>query len=327
MPPENVAAFYQRAFLASDFTAGGTLGLMSCVYPACMYLLWSRRRTRYWIPTMIYISTLSIVLLVFSITTAIEARYVDNHWNYPGGLFGYYFEHRISSFYLTKLGSFNLLTFLADCLVIWRCWVIWATSSWRAAIIAIYVPCLLLLVSYIIGITEVLNSWLNPIPGAGFPDLLGGLSLLSLSMVLNVITSCLIVGRLLFYRRRFTGLNCSLDTADTARVYTSLMTIVIESAALYIPLAVSLLAAVDLIDFPLAEISWPLLIAARQISTYLIVYRMANGTAWETETLEKKGLSLIKFNYARVAPYSSGRGDSLDVLDGVSGTCHAKGDP
>jgi len=300
--PQIIAAFYQRALLASDFITGLTLGIIACMYSSCMYLLWKRRRDRrFSIAMMVYLTVLFVILLVFSVAAArnIQIAYVDNQ-DRPGGSFVYYLRSQVSPFYLTKLASFVILTFMADSLVLWRCWIIWSASVRRTAVIVILFPCFLLAASFVAGILGIVHTSKGSLLGVRSPGLLGGSLHLALSIAVNVMASCLIVGRLLFYRRRFKDLDSFSVASGPAHVYTSLLTIFIESAALYTPFAVSFLVTAAIVS-PLQEVFWPFLIAAHQLSTYLIVYRLANGTAWEKDTFQNnkvQGLSTIKFNHA-----------------------------
>jgi len=94
------------------------------------------------------------------------------------------------------------------------------------------------------------------------------------------------------------------------------MTIFIESAVLYAPFAITSLATTVIIN-PLQQVFIPLLVVAHQVATYLIVYRLADGTAWQKDTLQKKVLSTIKFTTAHAGQPRAVEGSgNLDALSG-----------
>ena len=121
-------------------------------------------------------------------------------------------------------------------------------------------------------------------PGLSFYSALPlayGTSYYAISLSVNIVLTLLITLRLLQYRRTVV----QAVSAEYARHYVSLVAVLIESAALY-----SVFALVFLITYavnnPLNQIALAIAQASQQISTYMIIYRLADGSAWKTSTLD-----------------------------------------
>jgi len=327
----------ERTFLAGDFINGMTFGIIICMYFSCMQVLWNQKNTRRFSTfLMIYLTVLFITMIIFSSVSAgtVQQIYIDNR-NYPGGPWTYFLATQNLAINVMFIATFFLLTFFADSLIFWRCWIIWSASRRRTAIIGTAFPALLLVASFAIGTIWVLQS---SQPGLSFYSkipLAFGTAYYSLSIGMNVILTILITSKLLLYRRRFKNAS---GASNPNKFYTSLMTIFVESAALYSTFAICFLITYA-INNPLNQIFLGFTTAGQQISAYLIVYRLAAGTAWQKDTLEKKLVSTIQFNVdARRPPVVSSTGildttwsaptdlTSSSTRDAVksSGTTHTK---
>jgi len=289
--------FLERTFLAGDFISGMTFGIIICMYFACVQVLWNQRHTRRFSTFLLaYITVLFITLIIFSAVSAgtVQQIYIDNR-NFPGGPWKYFLATQNLAIDVIFIACFFLLTFFADSLIFWRCWIIWSASRRRTAVLGVMFPALLLLSSFAIGTIWVLQS---SQPGLSFYSKIPmafGTAYYSISIGMNVILTLLITGKLLVYRRRFK--NASGAAHNPANFYTSLLTIFVESAALYSTFAICFLVSYA-ISNPLNQIFLGFTTAAQQISAYLIVYRLAAGTAWQKDTLEKKMASTIHFSDA-----------------------------
>jgi len=284
----------ERTFLAGDFINGMTFGIIICMYCSCFQVLWAQRKTRRFSTFLLaYITILFITLLIFCAVSAgtVQQIYIDNR-NYPGGPWQYFLATQNLAINVLFLATFFLLTFLADSLIFWRCWIIWSASRKLTAIIGVLFPGLLLAASFALGTLWVLQS---SQPGLSFYSALPlafGTAYYSLSIGMNVILTILITGKLLLYRRRF---KTASGAHNPVNFYTSLLTIFVESAALYSTFAICFLVTYA-INNPLNQVFLGFTTAAQQISAYLIVYRLAAGTAWQKDTLEKKMVSTIQYN-------------------------------
>jgi len=323
--------FLERTFLAGDFITGMTFGILLCMYPACMQLLWKQRRTRRFSKfLMTYLTVLFIILVIFSAVSAgsVQTIYIDNR-NYPGGPWSFFLASQNLAIDVIFIATFFLLTFFADSLIFWRCWIIWSASRRRTAIIGTFFPALVLLASFAIGTIWVLQS---SQPGLSFYSKIPrafGVIYYSLSIGMNVVLTLLITGKLLVYRHRFKTTSTS-GSPDPVQFYTSLLTIFIESAALYSTFAICFLVSYA-INNPINQVFLVFTTAAQQISAYLIAYRLAAGTAWQKDTLQKKIISSLKFNVhlqrPPATPSSSGAAASIAfaTVNPTDGTTSSSG--
>ncbi|KAG6820664.1 hypothetical protein H0H93_013515 [Arthromyces matolae] len=117
-PDEDAATIMlERMFVAGDFISGVGYGLKLAIRSS---------RSRQSIFLLVYITTLLLVETVFEIAQAhtVQMIYVDNR-NYPGGPWAYFLATQNLPINVVFIASLFTLTFLADMLVLWRCWVIW----------------------------------------------------------------------------------------------------------------------------------------------------------------------------------------------------------
>ncbi|KAI0714654.1 hypothetical protein C8Q76DRAFT_840916 [Earliella scabrosa] len=278
----------ERFFLAGDFISGIGYGVQLVLWMSCARYLWKQsrqgKRTGF---LLCYITLLLSVETIFAIDQArtVEIIYVDNR-NYPGGPWQYFLDTQSQAINVVFYATFFLVTFLCDLLVLWRCWVIWnASSVWndsgrRTAYLVTVFPGTLLITSFVLGTLWTLQS---SHPGLSLYSALPiayGTAYFAISLSVNIILTILIVARLLMFRRAHM---LHLPRAHSKQ-YLSLATLVIESAALY-----SIFAIVFLVSYavnnPINQLWLGVMQAAQQIATYLIIYRVADGTAWTRRTM------------------------------------------
>ncbi|KAF5361554.1 hypothetical protein D9757_008387 [Collybiopsis confluens] len=282
-PDESEATIQtERFFLAGDIACGVGYGIQLVLYYSCAMYLWNRRKqSNKSLFLLAYITVLLSVSTIFVIVQArtVQLMYVDNR-NYPGGPFEFFLATQNWAVNVMFDASLFVLTFLSDCLMLWRCWVIWTSSGKLVAYLITAFPAITLLASFAMGTLWTLES---THPGLSFYSKLPlavGTSYYAISLGVNIILTILITGRLLVYRKQI------LDSlpADHARGYVSLLTIVVESAAIY-----SVCALIFLITYavenPANQVLMFISCAAQQIVSYLIIYRLADGRAWRKDTL------------------------------------------
>ena len=144
-------------------------------------------------------------------------------------------------------------------------------------------------------------SFYSPLPQAY------GTSSYAISLGCNIVMTALIMTRLLIYRR--TIMRSLGRSTEHARGYTSLATIVVESASLYSVFAI-LFAITYALDNPMNQIFFSLAnsaqvgqsvfdlfrpfeskyvsFAVQQIANYLIIHRVAQGRGWRNTTATKR---------------------------------------
>ncbi|TFK42130.1 hypothetical protein BDQ12DRAFT_732849 [Crucibulum laeve] len=284
--------FLERTFVAGDFISGLGYGIQLVLYVSCATFLWKQRKSR-GRQSIFLLAYMSLLLLIETLFSAVQARtvqdiYIDNR-NYPGGPWAYFLATQYLPINVMFYATLFVLTFLADLLVLWRCWVIWTASGRLIAYVVVAFPALMLLASFTMGTLWTLQS---SQPGLSLYSALPmayGTSYYIISLSVNMILTILITVRLLMYRRRI------LRTLpeEHSRHYVSLATIMIESAALY-----SVFALIFIITYavnnPINQIFLASASSAQQISGYLIIYRLAEGRAWSSNTLANK-LPTLKF--------------------------------
>nr|GAT55997.1 predicted protein [Mycena chlorophos] len=175
-----------------------------------------------------------------------------------------------------------LLTFLSDLIVLWRCYVIWSASGSRLVALAVSLfPGMLIFSTFGLG-----SAWTfySTQPASSFYSELPrhvGTAYFAISLGSNIIMTILIAGRLVSYRRNV--IQMALPE-DMTQQYISLATITIESAAIY-----SVFALISLITYaindPTNQIWLAVASSFQQISNLLIIYRLAEGSAWQQDTL------------------------------------------
>ncbi|CAK5266087.1 unnamed protein product [Mycena citricolor] len=273
---------YERNFVAGDVIVGTGYGAQLVLFANCALFLWKRRRNR---QSMYLLAYMSLMLLIESLFVAVQARtvqmiYIDNR-NYPGGPWKFFLISQTAVVNVMFYATLFLLTFLSDLLVLWRCWVIWCASGRRVvAWIAISLPVLLLFASFVMGTLWTLESSQPNLSLYSKLPMSYGTSYYAISLGVNIILTALISGRLVSYRRTLAA-NLSPELAGH---YISLATIIIESAALYSVFAILFLITYA-INNPTNQIWLGVASSCQQIGNQLIIFRVADGSAWQRDTL------------------------------------------
>ncbi|KAF7362401.1 hypothetical protein MVEN_00587300 [Mycena venus] len=277
---------YERNFIAGDVVVGTGYGIQLALYLNCARYLWMQRRHSR--RPMFLLGYMTTMLLIESLFVAVQARtvqfvYVDNR-NYPGKQHFYLFppaKLRTAAVNVIFYATLFLLTFLSDLFVLWRCWVVWSTSGQHKLALGVIVfPIILVLASFVMGTLWTLQSSQPTLSMYSVQPLAYGTSYYAISLSLNIILTLLIIGRLLLYRR---SLLKDLPVAYGAH-YISLITIVVESAALYTVFAILFLITYAL-NNPTNQVWLAVGSASQQIANLLIIYRIADGSAWTKDTL------------------------------------------
>ncbi|KAJ7807860.1 hypothetical protein B0H14DRAFT_3881764 [Mycena olivaceomarginata] len=305
---------YERNFIAGDIVCGVGYGLQLALYIGCARYLWTRKEHTW--QRMFLLGYITLMLLIESIFVAVEARtvqyiYID-YRNYPGGPWAFFLNSQKAVVNVIFYATLFLLTFLSDLFVLWRCWVIWAASGHsKLAWGVIAFPIVLLLASFATGTLWVLQTSQPSLSIYRALPVTYGTSYYTLSLGVNIILTLLIIGRLLVYRRNLLE---NLAVAHGAH-YISLITIIVESAALY-----SLFALLFLITYainhPTNQVWLPVASACQQIANLLIVYRVADGSAWEKDSLSTTAaLPSIRFQTQTNHEHISTRVSSFRIAE------------
>ncbi|KAG7094109.1 hypothetical protein E1B28_007724 [Marasmius oreades] len=244
------------------------------------YLLWMHRhqnksKSHKNIFLILYISiifTLSTLymagLLQFTQESFIDGRMIEGGPNV--------FENDMFSLPVDMLANviMVLLSWFCDVINVWRCYVIYKggrVPPW----VVLLIPILLYFASIAFGIlflkqvgTVSQSPW--DTSGINFT-----IPYYTMSLALNILVTLLIVLRLLIYRHRITRAMGPMHGSH----YTSLVAMVVESAAIYSTFALCFLVPFA-VNSPVAQLFLQGLAQIQGVSTFLIIFRIAQGKGW-----------------------------------------------
>lgn len=177
-----------------------------------------------------------------------------------------------------------LNAWLCDVINVWRCFVIYQGCTIPAWVVNA-IPMLLYLASIAFGIlflkqvgTPAQSPWLAS--GINFT-----IPYYAMSLALNILVTLLIVLRLLYHRHRITQ---AIGSGHGSQ-YTSLVAIIIESAAIYSSFALAFLVPFGL-NSPVAQLFLQALSLIQGLTTFLIIFRIAQGKGYSEEAVTNSNL-------------------------------------
>ncbi|KAJ7869020.1 hypothetical protein B0H13DRAFT_1053555 [Mycena leptocephala] len=261
----------EKTFLTSGYLTGVGYGIQFVLYLACVHILWKRdRRSRLTKMLIPYLTILCIMNTIWTTTSAygLQLTFIDNR-NYPGSVIGFLDIEFALTPNVVSLASYITGNFMADMLMVWRCYMVWTASPSSKAKYAIVLPCLMLIASLVLAILFGLQTT-GPSGLFGSSTAAFATPYFAVSMILNIIVTILIVVRILFYRR--TGVIISgASNLSTIAIF-------IESAALYSIISLLLLVTFAL-GHPINQIWLGIAPSVQVIANYIIVYHVARGQA------------------------------------------------
>ncbi|KAJ7071441.1 hypothetical protein C8F01DRAFT_434059 [Mycena amicta] len=240
-----------------------------------------------------YIVYGTVMLLLWTIAHSCNAVLGQNIWidhrDIVGGPAQYLFDN-IAAWYNT-LGTVSGIgmNFMADGLLLYRCFIIWGSSY---KIIAL--PILLYFGAMSMAILLIYES---AIPGASFfsgDSVSFGVPYFWLTISLNIMTTGLICGRLLAVRHRVRA----ILGEQHCQTYTGVVACLLESALPFTALGIVYVIAYARntpYSFAILQI-WADFCA---ISPQLIILRVALGKAWSKQTVAT--VSVLVFDHRRAA--------------------------
>ncbi|KIK65899.1 hypothetical protein GYMLUDRAFT_951611 [Collybiopsis luxurians FD-317 M1] len=272
--------FSEHTWLQGAFLGAIAYGVECVLYLMACQMLWLHRRRHSQSPRrniflICYISVIFVLstLYVAGLLEFTQLSFIDGR-NIQGGPNG--FEEVMFSLPIDMLANVIMVlnAWLCDVINVWRCFVIYQGGSVPAWAVNI-VPILLYLASIAFGIlflkqvgTPAQSPWLAS--GINFT-----IPYYALSLALNILVTLLIVFRLLLHRHRITRAMGSSHGSQ----YTSLVAIVVESAAIYSSFALAFLIPFGL-NSPVAQLFLQALSLIQGATTFLIIFRIAQGKAW-----------------------------------------------
>ncbi|EPQ55043.1 hypothetical protein GLOTRDRAFT_129343 [Gloeophyllum trabeum ATCC 11539] len=277
-PHESAAdLLLERSNFIGGFLGNMAYGVHGTLYCVCAYLLVRRRRkvdmSMFWLAYITLLFAVATIYVACGIKLS-EMLWIDDR-DFPGGPVAY--QNALFSNYVQLLlsTSYNVMTFMADGLLVYRCYLMWSNSRlrWVAAL-----PFLLFLAS----------TGKSPLPPNPPPltahrsDTAANYGILfwSLSSALNVLASLLIVARIHAYRSELQG---ALG-AEHARPYTSASAMFLESAATYAIASIIFIGTYATNNW-FQNIVVPVLGQITCIAPLLIILRVAYGRAYTFRTV------------------------------------------
>ncbi|KAI5116361.1 hypothetical protein M0805_001371 [Coniferiporia weirii] len=183
--------------------------------------------------------------------------------------------------------AYSINTWLVDGYSLFRCYIIWV-GRYQTAVMT--VPILIYLGS--VG-TSIALLVFSANPGANYSThtvQVFGTANWSLSLSLNVVLTALIAGRLLRYRSRLRN----VFGLGNDKLYTAILAISVESAALYAMFEVMILASF-LTNSLSEDIFFPMTGNVQVIAPNLIILRIAKGISFASKSSVNSALSTVEF--------------------------------
>jgi len=272
------------------------------------------------------VSYTAVMFVVVTIFTAINLHiqsisFIDNR-EFPGvdgvappGPLGYQLYIYSQPITIVPNSMFLLNNWLADGLLLYRCYIVYAANFWIIAF-----PCLIYLASVAMGITFVYQTSQpnSSVWNATAIDF--GLPYFSISLSLNIILTILIVTRLVLHSRNVRAAMGAPGGA--AGLYKAIVTMLIESCALYAVNSILFVAPWGA-GSHVADIFLPILAETQVIAPFLIIQRVANQSALTGDSVVTGNPS--SFNFRSQGKTTDGSGTLPGGYPGDSKDESAKG--
>ncbi|KAF7431157.1 hypothetical protein PC9H_006877 [Pleurotus ostreatus] len=304
----NDEIFLEKTFLASGYLTGLGFGVQLTLYGACVRILLQRKKRAPFIYFLIgYITVLCAMNTIWTGTSAygLQLTFIENR-NYPGGPLGFLLVEFSLPVNVLALASYIIGNILADTLLLWRCRIIWTASLGKKIDFVMIFPTLMLVASIVMAIIYTVDTASPTIGFFSKSTVNFGTVFLAISLSLNIVLTLMIVVRIWGYQRQ----GRSVFGKSFGQHYTSISTVFVESAAMYTIVSILLLATYS-IGHPINQIFLGVSPSVQMVANYLIIYRVAQGRAWTSDTLLAKG-----GNTSAPIAFASATGGSIPHLDG-----------
>ncbi|RXW17958.1 hypothetical protein EST38_g7901 [Candolleomyces aberdarensis] len=314
----NVDLWMERSNLVGLIIAGVAYGILFTIFIQCILALHTnnghRKTQARWLTGY---SCIIFLLATFGFagnTRFIQMTYID-YRNFPGGPNDFTLAFYTEFCNIFSITSYVIMNWFADGLMFYRFAVIYDRKLPLMIIPGI-------LYAGIVGLSlAMLTFTMKPEEGFFGPTTIKiGTAYWSLSIGMNIIITSAIAGRLLKMRaniRKVLGPNHSSP-------YTSVLSMIVESAALYTSWAILFLVPFARQD-TFQNIVLPSLGQVQGIAPLLIIFRVAQGKAWNsstaTNTLNAKTSTAMQFDSRRPGWSQRSHGtESYGLTNTVTGT-------
>ncbi|SJL12706.1 uncharacterized protein ARMOST_16137 [Armillaria ostoyae] len=203
----------------------------------------------------------------------------------------------------TTATALNLI--IADCTIIWRCWVVWA-HDWRVIIL----PIVFVIGEIVCGANDVIYQFMVSLTDE--TDIDWGIATMATTLGTNILCTALIVARIVHVARGHRGIMGGI------RTHRGVIEILVESAALY-----SVIYVVLMILYPFDGTGYmypeTLVYPVTGIAPTLIVLRVASGQGRPEESSHSTQSSL-HFQTSRGSTIETATdGGEEDTMQGNTG--------
>jgi len=199
--------------------------------------------------------------------------------NYPGGPIGFYINATPIALTLNIL-AYAGINFIASGLLAYRCYIIWGKNR-----LIMILPVLMYLTTIAFSVVagyELLQPNDTFFTEARLPFTV---PLYSIGIALNILLTSMIGGKIFWARWKFRD----IIGARNSKIYTSITSMLVESAALYCGTAILAMAnfcsSPDSNSFNFQNISFPINAMSMTISQILIVSKVARGQAYSDSAM------------------------------------------
>ncbi|KLO15959.1 hypothetical protein SCHPADRAFT_236961 [Schizopora paradoxa] len=222
----------------------------------------------------------AILLFAFlglgTIQVAAQVKFGELVWidyrNFPGGPVAWYHGHYNNIYNTLEFGGFISANFLADAVLLYRMFVVWDRN-----LLVMIIPILAFTASTSLSIVSAFEAAQPHSSKWSHASFEFELPYWALTVSLNLLITVAVVYRLLTMRRAV----ISIFGADHATMYTSIISMVVESAAIYATTGIVCIVAFatksNILNF-----LQPILGQVVCICPELIILRVHNGRAWTT---------------------------------------------
>lgn len=228
-------------------------------------------------------TSFSLVTIFTAMNLDVQSiSYIDNR-DFPGndalppGPLGYQTLIYSKAISVVPNLMFLLNNWLADGLLVYRCYVIYAKNYWVIAF-----PCLTYLASLAMGIMLIYQTSQPDSSIWNSVAINFGVTYFSISISLNILLTLLIVVRLVLHSKNIRSAMGA--PAGASGLYKAIITVLIESSALYAVNSILFVAPWS-VKSHVADIFLPILAETQVIAPLLIIRRVADQSALTSNTI------------------------------------------
>jgi len=301
----------ERAVFIGDTLSMTAYGIMFVIFLQCCILLATQKtrdRGKYsWVLAAYVFFMFSLgTIFVGCMLHGLQQGLID-YRNFPGGPIAFWSARYALPLTVTANASATISSWMADALLLYRCFVIYSQHRW-----VVTFPAIIYLADISMG---VMTLWQTCRPKSTLwtaRTVDWGLSYFVLSISLNVIITTLISLRILYHRRQIMKA-CPGAEGHTAP-YTSIIAMLVESSALLAVFGLLFIGPYAK-GSHVSNIFLPILTQVQIIAPLLIIKRVMERRAWTASTANETLTALSFDRHRRPGPSDQSSDGTDDQLD------------